>query len=1230
MSCDFTHLHVHSEFSLLDGYASTKAIVERAGELGMGSIAITDHGVLYGAMEFFDTAKKQGIQPIIGVEAYVAPESRFKAAVKGQKSALHQLLLAQDMAGYRNLIKLTTHAHCDAPMKGLFSRPRIDWSLLEQHSEGIIATSSCIAGEVIQQLVAKDPAGARKVAGRYRDLFGPERFYLELQLHDNSPELEIFNEELVRIGRELAIPLVATGDTHFVRPEDRETQARVMAMGFNMTLDELCAKHFQMDETYAITSADDMYRRFKRYGTAPIENSVRIAEMCRGLDLKFGNVQLPAFTIPENHTVESYLRSLCEEGLWRRCGEQPPANYVERLYYELDVINRTGFPDYMLIVWDYVRFARSQGIPLLPRGSAGASLVLYSLGITDVDPIENKLLFERFLSLERLEMPDIDIDFADTKRQQVLDYIADKYGRENVAQIMTYGTLGAKQALRDMGRVLQVPHADIDRLSKLVPATPAGVTLRSAMDKVHALQTIYDEGGPLTDLMDWAMKVEGRMKSVGTHACGLVISRTPLVDMVPLQKTKDGQSMAAFEGSTLAKMGLLKMDILGLSNLAIVAEAFAFIELSAGKRMGLLDIPLDDAATFAALARGETRDVFQLESAGMTRHLMELKPTHVGDLYAMVALYRPGPLEQIPHYIASKNDPSQVTYVHPILEPILQDTYGVIVYQEQIMQLLQAIAGYTLGNAYIVLKAIGKKNKQLMASEEPKFMQGCVDNGLTADQATTLWQLIQPFAGYSFNRPHSTLYGLLAYQTAWLKNNYPTEYMAAVLSAKMDTIEELAQSAIECKRLGVQVLGPCINTSDEHFQIEPQPDGSRAIRFGLNAIRNLGGTLAQDILNVRRSGLPFLDIDDFCRRTAAAGLHKKALESLIKAGAFDRMNDNINRHQLMAMADAALQAGNAHMKRSAAGQASFFDDTTDAESVDRTIIPAAPVGAHLQREVLTWEHEMIGLYLSEHPLNTTGIRHEHSALIGSINEDMLGEIVQIVVLITKSQRIPTKQGWLLALTCEDLTGQIEVVGYSDRVEQYLELLNPNSVVRVTGEITKRRSLQILLDSVSDATEEPVRSRSKKKPRQEPHRNALRDTTTATDGAVPAQVPSVAVVPISSVAGVSTVLRAAQERRKAIATPAATHPVAHEYIPAPTGRTLQIILPDSTDAVSDRQCMYAVLHLLQSYPGGDNVQVVILDGNVPQVIQMRRLLISTSEDLLMHLDVLLGKVAVGFV
>jgi DNA polymerase-3 subunit alpha len=1080
---DFVHLHVHSEYSLLDGYATTNAITARAAELGMDSIALTDHGVMYGAMDFYAAAKQAKVKPIIGMEAYMAPGQRSEAMTRGGKNYYHLLLLAKNEVGYRNLVKLTTRSHLDSVGKGVFARPRIDRELLEQHHAGLIVTSSCIAGEVIQHLTQQQKSKARETAAYYRDLLGADSYFLELQRHENTPELDEINEELVRIGQELGIPLVVTNDTHFVRREDLEAQKMVMSMGMGMTLQEFCGKGYVMDESYHIMSGDEMWQRFKQYGTPPMENTRRIAELCN-LTLDFGRVQLPEFELPAGHDAASYLKFVCEEGLMRRFKGQPSDEYVKRLADELDVINATGFPDYMLIVWDYVKFARSKGIPCLPRGSAGASLVLYCLGITDVDPVKNKLLFERFLSRERLEMPDIDTDFADSRRHEILDYIAGKYGRENVAQIITYGTLGAKAALRDMGRVLDMPLSEVDKVAKLIPALPVGTTIAQALERVPELKQIYDYSPDMQKLITWAQKVEGRMKSVGTHACGVVVSRTPLQEMVPLQKTTKDENavMAAYEGPTLAKIGLLKMDILGLTNLSVVAEALKYIEQTSGKSMWLSDIPLDDKKTFESLSRGETTNVFQFESAGMTKYLKELKPTRVDDLYAMVALYRPGPLEQIPLYIRNKNNPQQIHYLHPILKPILEDTYGVIVYQEQIMHLLQTIAGYTLGEAYIVIKAISKKNKQLMAENEARFKAGCLKKQIPKDVADALWELILPFAGYSFNRPHSTLYGLLSYQTAWLKTNYPTEYMAAVLTGSADVIEDVAKSVAECGRLGVAVLPPDVNSSPQGFAIERLPEGQLAqytnrlgIRFGLAAIRNVGSGPVQGIIEEREKNGPFASLEAFCDRVDRHHLNKRVLESLIKCGAMDSLPGS--RRQKLAILDQALTAGVDAQKARESGQASMFDMLGDGGdtsiSVGAIPLPAITESPHDYKEQLAWEKELLGMYVSDHPIARALEGLDLEALgvttLGSLSLESVGQTIKVLGMLTGCRKLLTKKGdSMLVATVEDIDGTIELVAFPKTLDKFADKLRDEALLTLTAKVDNRRDqLQLVLDAVDE-------------------------------------------------------------------------------------------------------------------------------------------------------------------
>jgi DNA polymerase-3 subunit alpha len=1253
---DFVHLHVHSEYSLLDGYAATSAIAARAVELGMDSIALTDHGVMYGVMEFYASAKKAGIKPIIGLEAYMAPGSRRDATSRGAKNYYHLLLLAKDEVGYRNLVRLTTRAHLDGMGKGVFARPRIDRELLEQYHDGLIVTSACIAGEVIQRLTEKQKDQAREIAAWYRDLLGPDNYFLELQLHENTPELEEINDELVRIGKELGIPLVVTNDTHFVRPEDLEAHKMILALGYNMTLKELCAKNYQMDATYHIMSGEEMWRRFKKYGTTPLENTRRIAERCN-LTLEFGRVQLPTIDIPEGHDAASYLRLVCEEGLMRRFNGHPPEEYVKRLAYELDVINQTGFPDYMLIVWDYVKFARARGIPCLPRGSAGASLILYCLGITDVDPVKNKLLFERFLSPERLEMPDIDIDFADSRRHEVLEYIAAKYGRENTAQIITYGTLGAKAALRDIGRVLEIPLNEVDRVARLIPALPVGTTIAQALERAPELKQIYTTNPDLARLIDWAQKVEGRMKSVGTHACGVVVSRTPLEEIVPLQRTTKDENalMAAFEGPTLQKMGLLKMDVLGLTNLSVVAEALEYIAQTTGRKMELADIPLDDPKVFEALSRGETTNVFQLESPGMTRYLMQLKPTRVEDLYAMVALYRPGPLEQIPVYIHNKNNPQDIKYLHPILKPILEDTYGVIVYQEQIMRLLQEVADYTLGQAYIVIKAISKKDKKLMAENEVKFKQGCLRKGLTQEQADQLWDLILPFAGYSFNRPHSTLYGLLSYQTAWLKVNYPVEYMAAVLKGAGGVTEDIAKAVNECRQRGVPVLGPDINASALDFTIREFRDPSdgqirRGILFGLAAIKNVGAGPIEAILHERDANGPFRSLEDLCERVDRHALNKRVLESLIKAGALDPLPGT--RRQKLAILDTALEAGARAQKNRETGQIDMFGNiVTDTDaSVGAIPLPTINETPDDRKEQLAWEKELLGVVFSSDPRKAAlaDAAIDNRVPLAALRDpeglqEYMGKVHTFAGMLTRVRAISTKKGdaMVVAALEDEHEDVVELVAFPKACEKYRDLLRQDALLVVQAKVDERNGVvQLVLEQAAhldlsaaapppEAPEMDLEGLAEEddssvSPESVPHATVPDEAAHSTAPSVPAtaaatpsestlaEVGSTSPSPTPAAPPVTTPISIIKPHATSRPRPsAAPNGNGHDHHPPQTnggsaqGRTMRLRFRRTGDHDSDIRLMQHIYDLLRGRDGSDQVVIQLDTADRRVLLRMRR-------------------------
>jgi DNA polymerase III subunit alpha len=1262
---DFVHLHVHSEYSLLDGFSLINDLVGRAKELGMDTLALTDHGVMYGALDFYNSCKKGGIKPIIGMEAYMAVGAHNDRSAKG-KGYFHTLLLAQNETGYKNLVKLTTRAHLD----GFYYKPRIDHDLLKEHSEGLIVTSSCLSGEINRPLTQRDKNTARATAMWYRDLLGPDHYYLELQLHPEVPQLEELNEELARIGQELGIPLVATNDAHFVRKEDAEAHRLLRCMGFNTTLQEHCAKNPTLDDSYHIKTGDEMYDLFKKYGTAPLENTRRIAEMCN-LELSFGRVQLPDFAtvvenVPEGHTPATYLRMVCEEGLMRRFDGHPSESYVQRLDYELGVIEQTGFPLYMLIVWDFVKLARAKGIPCLPRGSAGGSLVLYCLGITDVDPVANKLVFERFLNPERKEMPDIDMDFADSRRQEVLDYVTNKYGQERTAQIITFGTLGAKAALRDIGRVKGIPLSEVDRVAKLVPMLPVGTTIAQALERVPDLKRIYDGDGTLRDLIDQAQWLEGHTRNVGTHACGVVVSKDPLYELVPLQRTAkdESQVMAAFPMGTLGDIGLLKMDMLGLANLSIVDKALRYVSARLGQSFTLTDIPTDDRAALDSLGRGETIGVFQLEGAGMTRYLKELKPTRVEDIYAMVALYRPGPLEQIPRYIEWKNHPERIIYLHPVLKPILEDTYGVIVYQEQVLGILMQMASYTMGKADIVRKAIGKKNKQLMEQEGPKFIDGCVKNGLSADQARTLWDLIQPFAGYSFNRAHSTLYGLLSYQTAYLKVNYPTEYMAAILSAAAGSTEEVAKFIVECGRLGVAVLPADVNASDMSFSIEmlraPLPEGisnPRAIRFGLAAIKNVGEGPIGAILKARQAQGPFRSLEEFCERVDRGSLNKRVLESLIKCGAMDGLPGT--RRQKLAILDQALSAGIEAQRAREAGQASMFDflgggSSAPGASVQSIPMPAIEESSQDFKELLAWEKELLGMYVSDRPLARVlqGRDLGGVTMLGQL-EELVGQTLTFAGMLSGVRRLATKKGdSMLVAELEDVEATvIELVAFPKSYERYRDLLKDDALLLVKAKVDERNgSLQLLLESAEALESTDVDERAPASRQEAAVEMDLEGLEDQLPGAA-SEPPDDAPHPADS-GGAPPDLGGAATERAAHAEPSAAAPAHDQQVsiirprvkvganghsngnggsaaPAPPApqHSLRLYLPRSHDFDADVRLMQTVDRVLRASAGEDQV-IIHMPNAIGTVLLKPRHKVSCNDTLVGALREMLGEEGVA--
>jgi len=1040
----FTHLHVHTEYSLLDGMCRIPQLVERAKELGMDSLAITDHGVMYGAIEFYLAAREAGIKPIIGCEVYVAPNSRFN---RNARDNYHLVLLAKNQTGYRNLIQLTTKAH----LEGFYYKPRMDKELFEQYHDGLIALSGCVGSEVPQLTLEGRLQEAKQAALWYKQTFGD--FYLEIQRHP-TPELEQINQRLIPMSSELDIPLVATNDVHYVNQEDASAHDLLLCIGTNSSIHD--EKRMKMaGDFFYLKSPQEMAELFKDIPQA-LENTERIAEMCN-LKLEFGRLHLPEIELPEGETADQFLAELCRKGLHQHY-PQPTPEIQERLNHELEVIKQTQFANYFLVVWDIISFAKKHNILFGVRGSAAASIVLHCLGITEVDPIENKLVFERFLNVERKEMPDIDLDFEDNRRDEVISYVSQKYGHDHVAQIITFGTLGAKAAIRDVGRALGMPYSEVDRVAKLVPFAPS-MTLERALSENSELRNIYYDDATVRNLVDSAKRLEGIARHASTHAAGVVISKEPLTRYVPLQQVSKGNGEAAvmtqFTMDDIARIGLLKMDFLGLANLTILGKAKEIILDNRGIDIDLHHIPMDDAKTFELLSSGETAGVFQLEGAGMRRYIKELKPTSFSDIAAMIALYRPGPMEHIPTFIKAKHGIEPIHYPHPALSSLLEETYGVIVYQEQVLFIVQALAGYSLGEADIFRKAMGKKIPEVMKKERRNFITKAKKNGFSAEVAAEVFALIEPFAGYAFNKAHSVSYTLIAYQTAYLKANYPAEYMTAFLITNAGQSEKVATAVTECRRLGITVLPPDINRSQASFSIEREAKGNTsAIRFGLTAIKNVGHGAIEPIIAEQSKGGEFKSIEDLCRRTDLRGVNKRVLESLIKAGALDSLG---SRGTLLHNTNRLLSLAQREQRLRETGQSSMFDlwgkatpaplPSLDLETVD---IPT--------REKLAWEKELLGVYLSEHPFNSfaSNMTSENTTLCGQIDAELAGQTVIVAGIVTSVRHLFTRDRHLFASAIlEDLDGSIEVMVWPNVYASTKDLWQEGNMLLVEGKVRLR-------------------------------------------------------------------------------------------------------------------------------------------------------------------------------
>lgn len=1040
----FIHLHVHSEYSLLDGACKISDLVEKAVQLKMPALALTDHGNMFGAIEFYEAAKFRGLKPILGYEAYVTQGSRFDKDSKNGKETLgHITLLAENYEGYRNLLKLTTSAY----LEGFYYKPRIDKALLKTLSKGIICLSGCMTSEINQRLLNNHFEEAVTIAKEYKDIFGPEHFYLEIQNNKIEHQARLVSEA-VKIGKKLDIPVVATNDIHYMNMDDATAHDALLCINTGKHLSDEQRLRFGSNEFY-FKNFDEMYAIFRDIPGA-VENTFKIAERCH-VEMTFGKVHLPKFSSPKGMTNSDYLRKLCEEGAVKKYGSLT-RDVLERLDYELKVIGSTGFIDYFLIVWDFINFAVQQRIPATGRGSGAGSLVAYLLNITNIDPIENDLLFERFLNAERVSMPDLDIDFCAEGRERVIQYVRKKYGGDtNVAQIITFGTMKAKAVIRDVGRVLNIPLSEVDKVAKLIPNT-VNITLKQALEQEPALKVLYENEKHIHELFDISKKLEGLCRHASVHAAGIVISDEPLTEHVPLAKAGDVVTTQFYDEILVDKIGLLKADFLGVRKLTVIDRASKLIRETTEKDIDLAKIPMDDKKTYELLARGDIKGVFQVEtSRGFRELLKKLKPDTFADILPLVALYRPGPLQSgmVESFISRKHGKEEVIYPHPLLEPILKETYGVILYQEQVMRIANRLGGFTLNQADNLRKAMGKKKPEIMAKFKDQFVTGAVANGIPKEIAVSIFELMEYFAGYGFNKSHSAAYAVITYQTAYLKANYPVQYMVAQMSCEKENIEKIVDYIEDCRRMGLEVMPPDINESQSDFTIS---HGNK-IRFGLGAIKNVGEKAIESIIRSRDKDGKFTSILDFCKRIDMRAVNKQVIEYLIKSGCFDSLHDN--RARLIAGLDTAMEMGGIANKDKRSGQKSLFNHDSDLPLFKKEDLEIdGNVNRWSEKEICQAEKESLGFYLSSHPLNAykEKIKQLTNTTSAEISELPEGEEITIGGIITNLRHSSTKRGDpMVYVTLEDIKGTVQCIAFRKEINAYKTLLNLDEVVFVKGQ-----------------------------------------------------------------------------------------------------------------------------------------------------------------------------------
>ena len=1161
----YTHLHLHTEYSLLDGLCRIQPLMERAKKLGMDSIAVTDHGALYSAVDFYSAARDFGLKPIIGCEAYVAPGDR-RSRESSDKNFHHLTLLSKNEQGYSNLIQLITKAH----LEGFYYKPRIDRELLQEYHEGLIVLSGCPTAEVPTLISSGQMEKAFETARWYKELFN-SGYYLEVQLHDNLPLLDDINKGLITISGELDIPLVATNDVHYIKQEDASIQDILLCIQTNSTVND--EKRMKMsDDSLYLKSPKEMEELFVDFPNA-VSNTMRIAEACN-LSMEFNQLRLPHYQTPNGEDAEQYLEQLCREGLkWRF--SDPSEDVEGRLAYELNVIKKTQFANYFLVVRDITGYARDNHILFGVRGSAAASLVLYCLGVTDVNPLDHNLVFERFLNIERKEMPDIDLDFQDDRRDEVISYVTRKYGYDHVAQIVTFGTMGARGSLRDVGRALSMTYADVDNVARLVPFGAHSIS--EAMETNTELSNIYESDETIRKLMDTAQKLEGVARHASTHAAGVVISQEPLTQYVPLQRASKGDgaqiAVTQFAMEPIAKLGLLKMDFLGLINLTILGKALQILSQTKNLSLELQDIPLDDRITFQIMSTGETTGIFQLESAGMRRYIKELKPNSLNDVAAMIALYRPGPMEHITTFIRAKHGEEPIVAPHPTLEEILRETYGVIVYQDQVLHVLQTFAGYTLGQADVVRKAMGKKIASLMAKERERFIEGAVGKGFDHDISERVFNLIEPFAGYAFNKAHSVSYAMIAYWTAYLKANYPVEFMTALLTSHLGQSDRVAAAVSECHRVGIPVLPPDVNRSSLDFTVEETKDNKQAISFGLSAIKNVGAGAVKPILDARKERGPFGSIENFCRLADLRNLNRRALESLVKVGALDSLGE---RGALLASVDRILAISQREWELRGSGQSTMFDMWSEGVSAS-TLEPTSQNGGATAKEKEEWERELLGVSLSESvisqvhrsiPTGMVTMCRDVTPEMGEQRVSLIGEVFSV------RQGYTRKGDPFGAAVLRDMGGSVEVVAWNELYSLTQTLWKEGNILMVQGKVKVRESDRISVYCDSAELYEP----------------------SSEDAKVSEAAPQV--------------------EDEATLSPSPS-------VSANGPQNVWFRLSESDDSLEDIQRLKTAIEMLSEYPGTDRVLLEIDQGSTKVMLEVPDLTVRYCQELHKRMTSLLG-------